>query len=178
VPGGAPRQAGVVHEVRIDRSAPTDPQAQQALWAYYDDIVSRYHQRRATAAEIASAMQEETSDDLVPPRGLLLLARRGEEVLGCAGLRPHSDVAEVTRVHVASNARGQGLGSRLLLALEDEARALGLDVLRLDTRSDLIEARRLYARRGFEEVEPFNADFYAQHWFTKRLTNPTSTATT
>jgi len=119
-------------------------------------------------------MREEPSDDLVPPRGLLLLARRGEEVLGCAGLRLHADAAGVTRVHVAGTARGQGLGSRLLRALEDEARAHGLYVLRLDTRSDLIEARRLYTRHGFKEAEPFNADPYAQHWFTKRLTDPTS----
>ncbi len=165
-------------EVVIDRVAPTDPRAQRALWAYYDTIVSRFHHRRATAAEIGSAMLEEPSDDLVPPRGLLLLARRGEVVLGCAGLRLHVDVAEVTRVHVTSAARGQGLGSRLLLAVEDEARAHGLYVLRLDTRSDLVEARRLYTRHAYLEVEPFNADPYAQHWFTKQLTDPASATPT
>lgn len=123
-------------------------------------------------------MQAAPSDDLIPPRGLLLLARRGEEVLGCTGLRLYGDSAEVTRVYVAATARGQGLGSRLLAALEDEARAQGVQLLRLDTRSDLIEARRLYTRHGFQEVEPFNAEPYAQHWFSKQLTNPVGPATT
>lgn len=75
-------------------------------------------------------------------------------------------------------ARGHRLGSRLLFAVEDEARARGLHVLRLDTRSDLIEARRLHTRHGYEEVEPFNADPYAQHWFTKQLTDPASATPT
>jgi len=66
----------------------------------------------------------------------------------------------------------------LLFAVEDEARARGLHVLRLDTRSDLIEARRLHTRHGYEEVEPFNADPYAQHWFTKQLTDPASATPT
>lgn len=123
-------------------------------------------------------MLEEPSEDLVPPRGLLLLARRGEVVLGCAGLRLHADVADVPRVHFTSAARGHRLGSRLLFAVEDEARARGLHVLRLDTRSDLIEARRLHTRHGYEEVEPFNADPYAQHWFTKQLTDPASATPT
>ncbi|WP_420877320.1 hypothetical protein [Streptomyces neyagawaensis] len=39
----------------------------------------------------------------------------------------------------------------------------------LDTRADLVEARALYARLGYEESEPHNDDPYADHWFTKRL---------
>lgn len=41
--------------------------------------------------------------------------------------------------------------------------------LRLDTRRDLLAARRLYARLGFVEVEPFNDEEYAHHWLAKRL---------
>ena len=41
--------------------------------------------------------------------------------------------------------------------------------LELDTRDDLVEARRLYERHGFEEVQAFNAGKYAEHWFVKNL---------
>lgn len=39
----------------------------------------------------------------------------------------------------------------------------------LDTRTDLIEARALYARLGYTETERHNEDPYAEHWFTKDL---------
>jgi hypothetical protein len=39
----------------------------------------------------------------------------------------------------------------------------------LDTRSDLVEARALYARLGYAETEPHNDAPYAEHWFGKSL---------
>jgi GNAT superfamily N-acetyltransferase len=79
-------------------------------------------------------------------------------VLGCAGLRLVShDMGEVTRVFVAPEARGHGVGTRLLQVLEAQAREHGVTRLRLDTRSDLIEARRLYERHGYVEIAPFNS---------------------
>jgi ribosomal protein S18 acetylase RimI-like enzyme len=150
--------------------APTARPAAIALRAYYHDIVSRYHGRETTEEEIDAAMSDEPSDDLVAPRGLLLVACADDIVLGCAGLRLlPSGIGEVTRVHVAVSARGRGLGSRLLSELEDEARRRQLTTLRLDTRGDLVEARRLYARHGYQEVAPFNNDPYAEHWFAKSL---------
>jgi hypothetical protein len=46
----------------------------------------------------------------------------------------------------------------------------GLHTVRLDTRDDLVEARRLYARLGYREVDAFNDGPYAEHWFRKDLT--------
>ena len=70
---------------------------------------------------------------------------------------------------VAESARGRGLGRRLLLALEEEARTLGLSTLRLETNRALEEAIRLYRSAGYIEVPSFNTDPYAHHWFEKRL---------
>jgi hypothetical protein len=41
--------------------------------------------------------------------------------------------------------------------------------MRLDTRRDLLEAQELYRRLGYAEVEPFNQEPYANHWFAKHL---------
>jgi hypothetical protein len=46
---------------------------------------------------------------------------------------------------------------------------LGVTTIRLDTRHDLIEARRLYARHGYAEIEPYSDAPYADHWFEKQL---------
>jgi ribosomal protein S18 acetylase RimI-like enzyme len=155
----------------IERMAPDAPRAARILRSYYADVVGRYHGRPASASEVDAAMREEPSDDLAPPAGLLLVAHHDGAELGCAGLRLLGDgIAELTRVFVVPGARGRGLGSRLLRELENEARHLGVEVLRLDTRGDLVEARRLYRRHGYAEVAPFNDEPYAEHWFAKRLT--------
>jgi hypothetical protein len=44
-----------------------------------------------------------------------------------------------------------------------------LSTLRLDTRRDLAEERRLYAWLGYQEVPAFNDNPYADHWFAKTL---------
>ena len=41
--------------------------------------------------------------------------------------------------------------------------------MRQDVRSDLVEARAMYARLGYREVPPFNDHPYVEHWFEKRL---------
>ncbi|WP_432544466.1 GNAT family N-acetyltransferase [Kineococcus sp. SYSU DK002] len=156
-------------DVTVTPADPAGAPARAALCAYYDDIVTRWHGRPATAAEVDELVAGAGDDRLVPPHGLLLLARRGPDVLGCAGLRVLDGVGEVTRLHVAATARGRGVGTRLLGAVEARARGLGLRVLRLETRRDLVEARRLYARHGFTETERFTDDPYAHHCLAKRL---------
>ena len=73
------------------------------------------------------------------------------------------------RLFVAPAARGCGRGARLMGELEGLAREYGLSVLRLDTRHDLVESRRLYATLGYEEVPAFNEGRYAEHWLAKPL---------
>ena len=46
---------------------------------------------------------------------------------------------------------------------------LGLSTLRLETNRSLQEAIQLYRSAGFREVDPFNAEPYAHHWFEKSL---------
>jgi GNAT superfamily N-acetyltransferase len=116
--------------------AVTSPAAEEVRWilrAYFDDAASRYYGRPATADEIAAAMSEDPSDDLAPPRGLLLVAQEKGDVLGCAGLRLlPGHAAEATRLLVVPAARRRGLGSRLLDRLEEHARRLQVSDLRLD----------------------------------------------
>ena len=70
---------------------------------------------------------------------------------------------------VAPEARGLGLGRRLLHELEQHARATGIAMLRLETNRALLEAIALYRSDGYREVAAFNTEPYAHHWFEKRL---------
>lgn len=42
--------------------------------------------------------------------------------------------------------------------------------MRLDTNRNLTEALALYRSAGYQEIEPYNEERYAHHWFEKRLT--------
>jgi len=61
------------------------------------------------------------------------------------------------------------VGRRLLAAAEDAGRQGGATTVRLDTRADLTEARRLYDGVGFIEIPRYNDSRYAQCWYEKRL---------
>lgn len=56
----------------------------------------------------------------------------------------------VDGISVAREARGQGIGSALVMALCDEGRRRGYGTIRLDVIAENIRARALYERLGFE----------------------------
>jgi ribosomal protein S18 acetylase RimI-like enzyme len=70
---------------------------------------------------------------------------------------------------VAPSARGLGVGRLLLAELESEASRHGTRTIRLETNGSLSEAISLYRSSGYREVEAFNDEPYAHHWFEKRL---------
>ncbi|WP_078613021.1 GNAT family N-acetyltransferase [Streptomyces katrae] len=138
--------------------------------AYYAEVAGRYWKRSVTEAEIDEGLRDDPDDGLVPPTGQFAVGRLDGRPLACGGIRLLDPVtAELTRVYVDPRARGTGGGAALLGVLEDEARALGAERVRLDTRSDLVEARALYARHGYAEIPAYNAGPYAEHWFEKPL---------
>ena len=97
---------------------------------------------------------------------LLLVARLQGEPVGCGALKANG---EIKRMWVAEDARGLGVGRRILGELEAHAREQGLTSVRLETNRSLTEAMGLYRAAGYAEVAPFNDEPYAHHWFEKRL---------
>lgn len=164
----------------IERTDPGHPEAAAILRQYVVELVERYHERSTTDDEIDALLVEHGNDDLRPPTGLFLLVRDGDgdwagdgqtgTIIGCVGLRwLDSETSELTRMFVRPDARRRGVASRLINAAEDEARTAGAKRMRLDTRTDLVEARALYARHGYAEIEDYNDGFFADHWFEKTL---------
>ena len=113
-----------------------------------------------------------------PPAGAFLVARRGHATgppLGGVGLRAiHPDrdpaVGEVRRLWVDPDQRGQGIARRLMAALEDTARHLGLFSLRLVTGERQPEAVALYHATGWELADLDPAQY--GYRFTKELGGP------
>jgi len=89
-----------------------------------------------------------------PPGGELLLAKRGDHVLGCIALKPLAPprIAEFKRLYVRPQARGLGVGKALVAAAIAAAETLGYGEVKLDTLSHLKEAIALYKGYGFAPI--------------------------
>jgi ribosomal protein S18 acetylase RimI-like enzyme len=152
-------------DFRIEISDPSSADARWCFEQYFAELDKRFEGGFDPAQSISA-----DPDELTPPAGVLLLAYRGKEPVGCGALKFHQDgVAELKRMWVSPNIRGMGLGKILLRELEDSARKAGANVIHLETNKTLREAKELYRKSGYQEVKPFNYEPYANHWFEKRL---------
>ena len=145
-----------------------DPGSADAQWCveqYFAELNSRFDTGFDSSMSISADVAE-----LTPPAGIFLIARSAGRPIGCGALKFHLGApAELKRMWVAPDARGLGLGRRLLVELEDHARSAGVEALHLETNESLVEAIALYRKGGFNEVPAFNSEPYAHHWFQKRL---------
>jgi putative acetyltransferase len=74
---------------------------------------------------------------------------------GIGGCWLHDSYAEIKRVYVDPAARGLGLARRLMVRIEDEARAHGMRLARLETGIHQPEALGLYRALGYVDRGPF-----------------------
>jgi GNAT superfamily N-acetyltransferase len=110
-------------------------------------------------ATAAAHHQEFTRElpHLLGPRGRLLLAYAGTDVVGVGALRPVSaDIAEIKRMYVRPAARGRGVGRAVLERLLADARSIGYAVARLETATFMREAHALYRSLGFTPAPMFD----------------------
>ena len=155
--------------ITVWQENPASEPARSMLRDYLADVVGRYHGRALTVAELDAAVRGYPAEDLAGPGGVCWIARQGDQPLGCVGLILGGQCGVVTRLFVRPDYRRLGIARRLMAELEGHGRASGLTLLRLDTRSDLTEARNLYVQLGFRETDAFNDGPYAEHWFERPL---------
>lgn len=155
------------------RDAPvTDADARALLGDYFAE--------RAIGFPAAQGQYRPTWPDsaqFTPPSGVFIIAvDESDAAVGCGGVRripshPGSVAArfELKHLWLAPSARGSGEGRRLLEELERRAVEFGAGELVLDTNASLEAAGRLYRSSGFVEIEPYNENPNATHWFGKHL---------
>jgi GNAT superfamily N-acetyltransferase len=152
-------------DVSIGEEPATGAAARHCLQCYYRELDERFEGGFDPDKSILASL-----DEFAPPRGSFLVMRMAGDPVGCGGLTPLGNgAAYLKRMWIAPSARGRGLARRLLGALEAKARSLGYGIVKLETNKALPEAQQLYRSSGYAEVPPFNDEYYAQHWFEKRL---------
>lgn len=140
-----------MHAVR-PAIAPADWDLARALFREYE--------RDVDAACCFEGFERELADvdrRYAPPEGRLLLAFVDGSPAGCGAFRRIEEgVLEGKRLFLRPGFRGTGLGGAVLLALLDEARALGFRAFRLETLPGKMSAAvGLYRRLGFREIPAY-----------------------
>jgi len=142
-----------------------EPPASDLVEAMIADVAQHYG--RIDVPGMPTARPEEFG----PPGGVFLVGfdDEGRAVVGGGVKRLEPGVAEIKRMYVAPEVRGQGIARKLLAALEDAARELCYERVRLDTGPKLPAAEHLYRSSGYHEIPDYNGNFKASFWGEKTL---------
>jgi putative acetyltransferase len=121
-------------------------------------------------AELASIYPPEvryafSPAQLIGAEVFFLTAHLDGHVVGCGGMAPcpgagprtDGGYGELKRIFVTRAARGRRIAAAIVAALEDEARARGLPLMRLETGERSPEAIRAYQRLGYRRRGAFGA---------------------
>jgi DNA-binding MarR family transcriptional regulator len=152
-------------DVVIRDADPADPAALSCLGAYYQLLEDL--NAGITADMLPLPLPD--AERYRSPDGAFLVAWSEDLPIGCVSLRRLGPkLAEVKRLWVHPHARGQGLGLRLMRAIEARARDLGYAHAKLDSNTVLTAAVSLYRSDGWTECDPYT-DPPANIWMSKRL---------
>ncbi|WP_294608643.1 GNAT family N-acetyltransferase [uncultured Roseovarius sp.] len=127
-------------------TSPKDPEASALLRASHALMQSLFPPEDNFFLDI----EELCTDDI-----RFFTARIDGHIVGTGALALKEGYGEVKSMFVDESARGKGVADAILRQIEDEARALDLPLLRLETGNVLYAAHRLYERHGYAVRGPF-----------------------
>ncbi|ESX77822.1 GNAT family N-acetyltransferase [Mesorhizobium sp. M0189] len=113
-------------------------------FAFMEDVIdppSSAH--RLTVENLRAKALEETG----------FLALKESEIVGCVFILERADDLYVGKLAVVPALQGQGIGKRLMQAVEDLARSHNRAAIELQTRVELTGNHAAFARLGFRETE-------------------------
>jgi len=155
----------IVSDVQITSADPALADSIALVQAMEREIDELYSDRPGSVHTVGAA-----PDEMVPPEGDFLVVHHEGRKAGCGGIKRIDDEAcEIKRMYVIPEARGLGLSTALLAALEERARELGYRIARLDTADRQPAALPLYEGAGYRRIPPYNDNDLAVYWFEKEL---------
>jgi putative acetyltransferase len=155
-------------ELHISVQDPTSPDAALLIEHLSMELGSRYGDDGAGAFD---------PRDVQIPRAAFVIAYADDHPVGCGALKPFGletpAIAEIKRMFVEPDMRGQGLSRLILARLEQISLEFGYDTIRLETGLKQPEAIGLYERSGYCRIPCYG--HYAQRplsvCFEKQISN-------
>ncbi|RNC79769.1 MAG: GNAT family N-acetyltransferase [Winogradskyella sp.] len=90
-------------------------------------------------------------------RKIYYVVAKGDEILGGAGISPldnyEGNICELQKMYFMPEARGKGLGTKMMDKCLDYAQQVGFDKCYLETMPYMDDARKLYRKVGFESID-------------------------
>ena len=130
--------------------------------------------------KVGTAYADKTLDAMFEaydkPKATYFVVEENDVIIGCAGVAPldnyKGNVCELQKMYFLEEARGRGIGSRMIQVCLDTAKTYGFEKCYLETMPYMKAAQELYKKNGFEYIKERMGDtghYSCPVWMLKNL---------
>lgn len=113
------------------------------------------------APKTGTVYSDPTTDNLFDlfrvPGSVLWVAELNSQIIGCCGIYPtdglRNDCTELVKFYLLREARGKGIGKKLLLMCIESAKEFGFTQIYLESLPQFSNAIDLYIKEGFHNLD-------------------------
>ncbi|TDS15301.1 putative acetyltransferase [Maribacter caenipelagi] len=91
------------------------------------------------------------------PKATYFVVENNGSILGCAGVAQldnyEGNVCELQKMYFLEEARGKGVGHKMITVCLERAKEYGFDACYLETMPNMEAAQKLYKKMGFEYID-------------------------
>ncbi|QLG43862.1 GNAT family N-acetyltransferase [Costertonia aggregata] len=110
------------------------------------------------------------------PKATYFVVEENDRLLGCAGVAQlqnyDGNVCELQKMYFLEEARGRGIGARMMKLCLDRAKEYGFEQVYIETMPFMKAAQKLYKKSGFEYIDAPMGDtghYSCPVWMLKNL---------
>lgn len=111
--------------------------------------------------KVGTAYADKALDDMYEtyniPKATYFVVEDNRKIIGCAGIAQldnyEGNVCELQKMYLLEEARGRGLGSKMIMVCLEKAKSYGFEQCYLETMPYMETAQKLYQKNGFEYID-------------------------
>ncbi len=111
--------------------------------------------------KVGTAYEDKALDDMYAhynkPKATYFVVEHKGRIIGCAGVAQldnyDGNVCELQKMYFLEEARGKGLGAKMIAICLEKAKAFGFEACYLETMPYMEAAQKLYKKNGFDYID-------------------------